>query len=551
MNKYLKYAGTVIAAAVLLMASPAQARKTRPSDNSNHNQTSQPAKPNNQKMSAEVKKLYKLARTGDAKAQNALGSCYLHGKGVEKNDSLAYLWFSQSAKQKYPKALVNVATCVRKGIGVKQDSIKARDLFLNAIGNAINQKNDTVVSAIEKAAKKDVFLARTLAYGYYHGKGVKRNLVAAKQYLKYAIDNKDESAYYPYAQLSLRTGDHPSAQRYFGKAYENNIKDAGYWYGRYLITGEGGNPDPKRGYMLVYPYAEKGLAGAQVLVANCLMYGVGGFTPDRNKAVKFYSEAAKKGNAEAIWELALFNAAAKDPESKESDSNFLKAYRLMCRHAMHSSENRFKNWIEDEDTKAKYKNYILFLQGIKILADSNSNDCRQVEKIAKELVKQKYVKDGKVLEGLYWLSNTNPKRNIKKGLKALEQYIDDDYVAYLVAYMRVNNELEGSNQKREGYSVIQRLADNDFGPALSTMGDLYFVGECGLTASEQRAISYWLKAYKVDGLSATSAHALATMYEQGIGGLKENKQEANKLRNKYTADYDDVLLNLIPDYSKK
>lgn len=544
MKKAFKYMMAALALVAMTAAMPVEARNPKPG-RQNSQSIIQPAKPGTGRMSADVKKIYERARKGEAKAQNALGVCYQRGTGVAKNDSLAYLWFSQAAKQKYPNALVNVATCVRRGIGVKKDSVMARDLYLNAMGNAMKQKNDTVVQELERMAKKDVFMARTLAYGYYNGKGgLKRNLGAAKQYLKYAIDNGDESAFYPYAKLSLRTGDHPSAQRYFGKAYANGVKDAGYWYGRYLITGEGGNRDVARGYELVYPYAEKGLTGAQVLLGQCLLEGKG-VSADPKKAVGYFSKAAENGNTGAQWNLALCLA---EGLGVEQDLN--QAFYWMQHEAMHSSENRFKTWLDPKNGNVeKFAPYILFMQGLKALNDSNYSVAQSV---SKALLKQKHTKDGKILEGLVLLDPSNPKRNIKKGLKALEPYTNDEIVAFYLAKMRLNGVLgEEGEIVQQGAAEMQKLADNGFGPALSEVGDMYAQGTAGYNASDQRAISYWIKADKKDGLSVRSAKALAEFYDRGLGGLKKNPDEARRLRNTYRADFTDAMLDLVPEYKGK
>lgn len=51
----------------------------------------------------------KLAKSGDAKAQNDLGIMYLEGFGVKKDLKRAGLWFNKSAKQKNIYAVNNLA----------------------------------------------------------------------------------------------------------------------------------------------------------------------------------------------------------------------------------------------------------------------------------------------------------------------------------------------------------------------------------------------------------------------------------------------------------
>jgi TPR repeat protein len=68
----------------------------------------------------------------DADALAYLGRSYMNGKGVEKNTSLAYEYFSKAAAQGQPYGLNGVGVCYRNGYGVKQDLQKAEKYFLQA-----------------------------------------------------------------------------------------------------------------------------------------------------------------------------------------------------------------------------------------------------------------------------------------------------------------------------------------------------------------------------------------------------------------------------------
>lgn len=490
---------------------------------------------------SKVKKLLERAMKGEAAAQNELGVCYMKGLGVAKNDTLAYKWFTRSAAQKYTKGILNMAYCLRHGTGVKSDSLKARDLYINAIG----QGKDSVLNILDNASQKDVFMARTLAYAYANGKGgLKRNLSAVKTYLKRAIDNGDKSAYYPYAEYCFRTRDHGSAQKAYGEAYKNGDKRAAYWYGRYLITGEGGNPNPAQGYKLVYPFALDGKKGAMELVGLCLLNG-NGVDANPGEAVNWFTKAARKGSTEAQWQLSLCNI-----RGTGTDRNFMNAFNWMQREAMHSSENRFKDFLNPSNDNAMlYPQYLLFLQGIKAI---HNNDFTSAKAIAKELVKQKADKEGKVIEGMILINSNNPQRNVKKGYKLLAPYIDSDpYILYYIDKCQLNGELDGLDKKqmRNVTGDLEELGEAGMGQAYSLLGDLYLYGKAGLTASEQKAIIYWLKALESDGLSYNSAQTLARCYQDGIGGLNKDVEKARYIRNLYKADNYNTLIKLIPEYT--
>lgn len=532
----ISYIAVLLLAAFSVCTDAAYASSVKPRPTS-QTTAQQPA------MSETVKNLLSRAKKGDAAAQNELGVCYMKGSGVAANDTLAYKWFTKAAAQKYDKAIVNMAYCLRHGKGIKSDSVKARALYTNVIA----RKNDTIISRLEEAAKKDIFLSRTFAYAYSGAvKGIKRNPSAEKTYLKQAIELGDKSALYPYAELCLRTRDHVSAQKYYGMAYRNGNRNAAYWYGRYLINGEGGNANPAEGYKLVYPFALDGNTGAMLLVGQSLLEG-NGVKQNPKEAAEWLRKASDNGSPEALWQYALCNA-----DGNGIDRDMLMAFHLMNRQAMFSSENRFKEFMDPgKGTSAKMPVYVLFLQGLKAVNDSNF---KAAQKIAKELGKQKAEKESKLIEGFAQLAPANPKRNVKKGFKLLSPYLDSDpLLLYIVDRMQLEGVLEGLEKAnmRNVLSDMEKLGQQGFGDAYSLLGDIYLDGKEGVTASDQRALNYWLKANQLNALSYTTAQVLAKCYEEGLGGLKKDVDKARKLRNQYRTDQLSTLMQIIPAYPDK
>lgn len=528
-----------MALAVGLEAGAAKPRKPKPT-------TGQQTTPQQaaQRLSPEMIKLYEQAHTGNPAAQNELGLRLLQGNGVQQNDTLACRFFGQAAKQKYPRAIVNLAYCVRHGRGIAKDSIQARDLYVNAMG----QGGDSIVNVLDKASRNDIFLAKTLAYAYLNGKGgLKRNPGAAKVYLKRAVDLGDSESIYPYAELCMRTRDNVSAQKAFRQAYEAGNQMAGYWYGRYLLNGEGGETDPAKGFALVREHALQGLPGAMEIVGMCLLHG-NGTEKNAEKGAEWLAKAAQAGNLIAQWELAECLATGNGVPQ-----NLLQAFRWMDREAMHSSENRFKNFLNPKDgDNAEFKAYILFLQGLKAL---DGRDFTTVGKVAKELTKLKVPgNEGKLLEALVLLDADNPKRNVKKGFKAIEPFMAaDQLVLFIVDKMQVAGELADLDQasRRKVVNDLEKLGEQGFGPAYSLLGDIYHNGLEGLQENDIKAINNWRKAAELDGLSYNSAQMLAQCYENGLGGLKKNPEAAKKLRNSHRIQATPKLLELVPAYQSK
>ena len=93
---------------------------------------------------------------------------------------------------------------------------------------------------------------------------------------------------------------------------------------------------------------------------------------------------------------------------------------------MHSSENRFKNFLNPKDgDNAEFKAYILFLQGLKAL---DGRDFTTVGKVAKELTKLKVPgNEGKLLEALLMHGGqTVTKDDLSRALWGTTEFIDEN-----------------------------------------------------------------------------------------------------------------------------
>jgi hypothetical protein len=73
-----------------------------------------------------------LAEKGNAAAQYHLGILYADGKGVEKNDATAVMWFLRAAEQGDAIAQYDVGTSYFSGTGVQKNDVEAAKWFLRA-----------------------------------------------------------------------------------------------------------------------------------------------------------------------------------------------------------------------------------------------------------------------------------------------------------------------------------------------------------------------------------------------------------------------------------
>ncbi len=66
-----------------------------------------------------------LAKGGNGRAQMLVGTMYLDGRGVRKNQTAAYKWILRAADQGQFQAQSYVAYLYEKGLGTKTDSTRA------------------------------------------------------------------------------------------------------------------------------------------------------------------------------------------------------------------------------------------------------------------------------------------------------------------------------------------------------------------------------------------------------------------------------------------
>lgn len=117
----------------------------------------------NDSLNEEMAQLYsRAAQSGYAPAQNALGTCYYEGRGVEKNIEKAFEWYRKAAEQGLSQAQYNLARLFERHY---------KTLAFIWMKKASEQSNP---QALYKVGEY-----------YEYGRGVKRNYdMAKKHYLK-------------------------------------------------------------------------------------------------------------------------------------------------------------------------------------------------------------------------------------------------------------------------------------------------------------------------------------------------------------------------------
>lgn len=188
----------------------------------------------------------KAAEQGDAWGQNNLGWCYNNGTGVAKDEKEAAKWFRRSADQGNKNAKKGLDALLAAGITVEdteEDVTRYRKLAeqgntiakkqsdeLNKKGIKASDTEDVVVRYRTLAEQGDADAQNNLAYCYYEGEGVKKDVKeafkwyskAAEQGLAKAQNNLGEM--YLYGEGTEKDLD--QARKWFRKAADQGHAEA-------------------------------------------------------------------------------------------------------------------------------------------------------------------------------------------------------------------------------------------------------------------------------------------------------------------------------------
>jgi TPR repeat protein len=110
-----------------------------------------------------------LAEAGNAPAQYLLGSLYVEGNGVERDDATAFMWFLRAANQGDAAAQYNVGASYSGGKGAPKSYVDAAKWFRRAADQCV------------------VFAQLNLGLLYAAGNGVPQDSVEALKWLELAF----------------------------------------------------------------------------------------------------------------------------------------------------------------------------------------------------------------------------------------------------------------------------------------------------------------------------------------------------------------------------
>ena len=158
----------------------------------------------------------KAIEEGDEAAYLELGNMYLDGKGVEKDEKLAFCYFQKGAKAGDPECVEMLGLCYYWGYGVEKDLQKAAFYHDKAAkagivhamyniglcyeyGNGVSKNIEKALYWFEKAASED-FIHAIVALGdiYFDGEYIEKDLKKAFGYFSRAAEKGD-----PWGKLNV------------------------------------------------------------------------------------------------------------------------------------------------------------------------------------------------------------------------------------------------------------------------------------------------------------------------------------------------------------
>lgn len=205
------------------------------------------------------------AEFGYAKAQYKLGVCYFCGYGVSVDYTKALYWFQKAYEQGDIEALYNIG-CIYS----KMDIAKAESIYIDVV-----EKAKAIIERQESSTEALGVLGTCLFYG----KGIKKDVKKAFEYLKQAAEKGNDNA-------QARVG----CCFYYGRGVDINKEEAVKWFylsankgnpigekllGECYIKAEGVAENKRLGISLLQRAFNQGELSSQRLLGNCYFKGDG------------------------------------------------------------------------------------------------------------------------------------------------------------------------------------------------------------------------------------------------------------------------------------
>lgn len=465
-----------------------------------------------------LKQIVAKAEQGDARAQNQVGAWYYKGEHYKQDYQKAFAWWAKAAKQDNADAIGNMGLCYQYGRGVEKDSVMAIKLYLKSIekGNA-----GLLKQRLEYADHKDNFNCVLVALCYQNGTGMGKDLQKATQYWETAAKNNSADAQRELAFALQRAKKTNDAALWFKKAADNGDIPSAYQYGKIQLAGKTADQDKQGGIIYLLKAAENGHIQAQCDLGT-LYYQGNGVAKDMHTAVQWFMKSARQG-----WPLAQWNLAQCYIKGEGIERDFDQAIYWLGESTSKGYMAKFKELCEDAQKGWKDQPFMFYLQGMAHYF-SESKDLAEAIALFKKCEKAD-IMESKTMMAVCLANKNYKKRNPKKAAKLLTETARQNHVAqfYLASLYEAGNGVKKDMDK--AIELYGQSANGGYAVAQCYLGNMYYEGR-SVTQDYTQAVNYYRLADRQGQLNAIAARRYADCYEQGLGGLAIDKQNAEILK---------------------
>ena len=280
------------------------------------------------------------AAMGEEMALNQIGWMYMNGCGVEEDPSQAFFWYNESANKQSDVGMYNLACCYRDGYGVEQDSEKAAEWY-------------------KKAAEAE-YIDAMLALGQYYQEHMIDFDKAEKWLIKAAEAGSTEAMNMLGVFYSDTMCDDTSAVKWYKKAVELDQPNAFRNLALCYRDGRGVKKNEKKAEELLKKANEFGIEDAKEILKEMttptakisnIKY-IPNVTQDNTLGVEFSLDL----NVDGMLGKKL-NISVVDTDNYTSKSVFNKP----CKHIQDPIECVYCKVLKPTSTPAVWKSYKFFV----------------------------------------------------------------------------------------------------------------------------------------------------------------------------------------------
>ncbi|KAI8882326.1 HCP-like protein [Backusella circina FSU 941] len=427
--------------------------------------------------------LHLAGQQRNIKAQFILGDLYALGKGIERNESMAYQWYMKSAIQGYPKALTRLHNLyhTEKSMYCRgqrnadeeewtqpkfKEQNKIRELFeyrVEQMANELTKAQAYFSDQFRDCQKQNTVEAQlTLGFLYQHGYGIRKITSRAIEFYTLAANEGNTDAQYNLASIYHTHYD-----------MKWNYREAFKWYTKAAESGS--------------MYAQSGLA---------LLYQKGlGVDIDYSKTVYWYTKAAEMHNVQAQISLGCIYR-----KGDIVDQDHIKAVAWYKAAVMEGSQ--------------------VGQTCLDLLAsNSSTNDDGDAGRLLEEAPLKMDFKRGlcsKLRDDVETIIEPAKSENLKKlAMKALKKDGNAMFEIGLTYYRGG----QFKQDKDTAFRWIRKAAKAKLVKAQCFIAEMYKEGDC--VEQDYPKSSIWYTTAAAKKRESTARYCLGQMYYQGLGVRKD------------------------------